>query len=103
MCLCRILSTEGLPFGGIHLLLVGDWLQQLPVLGQPAFQKQPQYSTSDQAKQNSDSNAYLSRLRGIRTYQKINEVVMLDENMRHRFNQIWKDICSMEIWRILKR
>lgn len=97
MCLCRLLSTEGLPFGGIHVLLVGDWLQQLPVLGQPAFQKQPQYSTFDQANQNCDTNAYLSRLRGIKAYQNIYEVVMLDENMSHHFDQIWKNILAR--WR----
>lgn len=28
-------------FGGVHVLFVGDWLQQLPVAGVPAFVDHP--------------------------------------------------------------
>lgn len=32
-----IMKQPNIRFEGLHVLLVGDWLQQLPVAGQPAF------------------------------------------------------------------
>ncbi|KAF4143997.1 hypothetical protein GN958_ATG05898 [Phytophthora infestans] len=77
-------------FGGIHVLLVGDWLQQLPVAGQPAF------ITADEVIQlrRRHSTDYLDRVRRINAYRSHNSVVILTENMRHRRDPVWRDIST---------
>ncbi|OWZ10793.1 putative mitochondrial protein [Phytophthora megakarya] len=90
-------------FGGVHMLFAGDWLQQLPVAGHPAFVREPPPPTSlrsAQIPQNADdaTTTYLLRQRGIQAYGEINDVVMLDVNMRHRNDPVWRDILSR--WRL---
>ncbi|KAF4136228.1 PIF1-like helicase, partial [Phytophthora infestans] len=76
-------------FGGIHL-------QQLPVAGVPAFVDHPPQPTSNPTSRN-NTTTYFARIRGIRAYQQINEVVFLEENMRHRVDPKWAEI--LERWR----
>lgn len=90
----EILGNPTKLFGGIHVLLVGDWLQQLPVAGQPAF------ITADEVIQlrRRHSIDYLDRVRGIKAYRSLNSVVILTENMRHRRDPVWRDI--LDKWRV---
>ncbi|OWZ23257.1 putative mitochondrial protein [Phytophthora megakarya] len=90
-------------FGGVHVLFAGDWFQQLPVAGYPVFVEQPPLpglplrKTPVDSRSNDEATTYLLRQRGIDSYRAINEVVMLEENMRHRNDPIWRDI--LERWR----
>lgn len=84
-------------FGGINVLLVGDWLQQLPVAGMPAF-KAPIPETVLGKIKKAEVSKYLDRIRGHQAYRAINYVVVLDENMRHRRDPVWRDILNR--WRV---
>lgn len=56
----RKLTGRNELFGGIHILLVGDWLQQLPVAGKQAFS-----AAKDLLDPRRDSGEYLARLSGV--------------------------------------
>lgn len=71
-----LLNQPDKRFGGFDFLLVGDWLQQLPIAGYPAFIATPPCRN--------DTEEYLARTRGITIYQSVTTAVMLEENMRHR-------------------
>ncbi|OWZ04872.1 hypothetical protein PHMEG_00023151 [Phytophthora megakarya] len=76
-------------FGGVDFLLVGDWLQQLPTAGYPAY-----ITISPTSGRRNDDDEYLARSRGIAVYRNINTVVMLQENMRHRSDTCWREILE---------
>ncbi|ETO75400.1 hypothetical protein F444_09003 [Phytophthora nicotianae P1976] len=84
-------------FGGVHVLFVGDWLQQLPVAGCPAFSV-PDPGRDVNKMKHSDATHYLERIRGNTVYKAVNYVVILDENMRHRDDPQWRDILNR--WRV---
>ncbi|ETN12062.1 hypothetical protein PPTG_09710 [Phytophthora nicotianae INRA-310] len=92
----KLLDKPTLLFGGIHVLLVGDWLQQLPVAGQPAF------LTLDEAVpvRRKNSSDYLDKIRGLNAYRSLNCVVILTDNMRHREDPVWKTM--LDKWRLGK-
>ncbi|GMF26422.1 unnamed protein product [Phytophthora fragariaefolia] len=58
-------------FGGIHVLFVGDWLQQLPVAGQPAFLSSGEILSSS-GRPKKDTPEYLDRIRGITAFRALN-------------------------------
>ncbi|OWY97344.1 hypothetical protein PHMEG_00032146 [Phytophthora megakarya] len=75
-------SQPNLRFGGVRVLFVGDWLQQLPVAGHPALVNQPQPPIQTHSSNSACDDAtitYLQRQRGIQAYRKINEVIILEE------------------------
>lgn len=82
-------------FGGVDFLLVGDWLQQLPTAGYPAYIASP--PCSNRASGNENATDYLARSRGIEVYKRISVVIMLEENMRHRSDPRWRTI--LDRWR----
>ncbi|ETP13031.1 hypothetical protein F441_11695 [Phytophthora nicotianae CJ01A1] len=83
-------------FGGVHVLFVGDWLQQIPVAGCPAFAV-PNPGRDVSKMKPTDAKKYLDRVRGNTVYNGVNYVVILDENMRHRKDRQWRDILNR--WR----
>ncbi|GMF40486.1 unnamed protein product [Phytophthora fragariaefolia] len=92
-----LLDNPSKLFGGIHVLLVGDWLQQLPVAGQPAFIAASEILHAHNG-WDAGSADYLDRVRGINAYRSLNFVVILTENMRHRNDEVWKRI--LDKWRV---
>jgi hypothetical protein len=86
-------------FGGIDVLFVGDWLQQLPVMGVPAFVDAP--PCPQLRKQNSpmprETSAYMMRVKGIEAYKRVNNIIILTENMRHKSDPVWRAI--LDRWR----
>lgn len=94
LSLRKLLDKPTEVFGGIHVLLVGDWLQQLPVAGQPAF-----LPVDDVLQiRRKDTTDYLDRVRGINAYRSINCVVVLAENMRHKHDPVWS--AMLDKWRL---
>ena len=111
------LRKSDLPAGGFNLLLLGDFLQLGPVSGCRKFVKPNEIdlnvkkrnakqeltrgeidqSQCDKKIRNADST-YLYRLRGYELYSKINYVVTLRENWRHKGNSFWVEILNR--WRI---
>lgn len=65
------------PTGGVHMLLVGDWLQLSPVSGLPAF-------ANPMSGKRNDSVDVACAQQGKQVYDAVNCVVRLDQNMRHR-------------------
>ena len=63
----------------VHILMVGDWLQQSPIFGSPLYKVPNIFSTKDQ-------DTLRLRQIGFSIYQSINCVVQLDKNMRHTIN-----------------
>ncbi|GMF32032.1 unnamed protein product [Phytophthora fragariaefolia] len=92
-----LLDNPSKLFGGIHVLLVGDWLQQLPVAGQPAFIAASEILHAHNGR-DAGSADYLDRVRGINAYRSLNFVVILAENVRHRNDEVWKRI--LDKWRV---
>ncbi|KAJ8554959.1 hypothetical protein ON010_g9524 [Phytophthora cinnamomi] len=92
-----LLGSPSKRFGGIHVLLVGDWLQQLPVAGQPAFLAASEILHEQKGRETASSD-FLDRVRGINAYRSLNYVVILTENMRHRNDQVWRAI--LDKWRV---
>jgi hypothetical protein len=68
---------------------VGDWLQQLPVAGTPAYVCEAPLS--------SKPTDYIYAAKGVAAYKSVTHVIMLNENMRHQNNDGWKEI--LEKWR----
>ncbi|OWZ12066.1 Helicase [Phytophthora megakarya] len=72
-----------LRFGGLHILLGGAWLQQLPVAEQSAYLQISRHAISTTLNESTDSVVYLDRVRDAEAYPNVNIVVMLSKNMRH--------------------
>jgi hypothetical protein len=70
----QTIFNNKLLLGGIHILLVGDWLQHHPVAGNPLFIA-PELSE--------DSKLFSLRTRGFSIWHAINVVVTLEEDVRH--------------------
>ncbi|OWZ16522.1 ATP-dependent helicase [Phytophthora megakarya] len=92
-----ILRRPQLRFGGLHILLAGNWLQQLPVARQPAYLQLSRHAIATTAIESTDSAIYIDRIRGAEAYSNVNTVVMITENMRYRADPIWRAI--LERWR----
>ncbi|KUF86431.1 hypothetical protein AM588_10001147 [Phytophthora nicotianae] len=93
----KFLDRSNAVFGGVHVLLVGDWLQPLPVAGQPAFMSADELLES-RSRQQSNTSDYLDRLLGINAYKALTSVVILTENMRHQHDPVWRTILVK--WRV---
>jgi len=73
--------------GGLHCLLVGDWLQMPPINGTTL------YSDPDRLR-NISSSTYDGRVLGRDVWDSINYYVVLQENMRHRNSPKWIGILD---------
>lgn len=93
-CLRHIRNEPNLLFGGVDVLFVGDWLQQLPVAGVPAYIQTPPCLGHQPRSKRGD---YFLRSRGIQAYQQVTNVVMLSQNVRHQGDPEWRDILNR--WR----
>jgi len=75
--------------GGMHCLLVGDWLQLPPVGATTLFSNPSKYvSISD------SSSSYEGKVLGRLVWDKINYFVVLKDNIRHRGNEMWINILD---------
>jgi hypothetical protein len=82
----RILKNNSSKLGGVHLLIVGDWLQQSPIYGAPLYKAPNEFDITPDKQD-------LFRLRyiGYNVYNGVNCVVRLDKNMRHSLNSSSSD------------
>jgi hypothetical protein len=76
----RLLKDNELVLGGVHLIMVGDWLQQSPVQGTLLFQEPDLFADKDSV------TVYKWKQSGYSIYQSINCVVNMTQNMRHSRN-----------------
>ena len=82
--LCKIKEREDLPFGGVHVLAVGDLFQLLPVKGRPVWQMQ----TVD-----SNSNIQGYPL-GLNIWEDNIKMYELNEIMRQRDEKEWAQFLN---------
>jgi hypothetical protein len=75
----KLLKGNSQVLGGVHLLMVGDWLQQAPIRSPPLFQEPDVFA-------NEDTNIIRLREIGFAVYKSVNCVVNLKQNMRHSIN-----------------
>lgn len=78
----RYMQVENVPFGGIHIVLVGDFLQMPPVKSDPIY--------VDPVNKTMPSTVDVE---GFELWRKVTTVVILDESMRFRNDPEWGDGC----------
>ena len=76
----RLLKDNESVLGGVHLIMVGDWLQQSPVKGTLLFLEPDLFADNDSV------TVYKWKQSGYSIYQSINCVVNMTQNMRHPRN-----------------
>lgn len=81
----RYKQVPHVPFGGIHVVLVGDFLQMPPVKADPIFldpvDKKRKVSTAD--------------IEGFELWRKFTTVVILEESVRFRSDPEWGEGCRL--------
>ena len=87
--LTRHILRSNLPWGGIHVLLGGDFFQ-LPPIKSPSITKPPSDKTQD--------TNYSWYLAGFELFKKCNYHVFLTENMRQRHDELYQQILERMHW-----
>ena len=82
--LCRIKERDDVPFGGVHVLAVGDLFQLLPVKGRPVWQMQ-----------NIDAHSQINgRPLAFNLWEEEIKMFELDEIMRQRDEKHWAQFLN---------
>jgi hypothetical protein len=89
----RRLFCNEFMFGGVHVLIIGDWLQQLAIASNSLFQ--PPFNLEGEHSSKSKHRQYLHSTKGYQAYQALNAAFILRENMRHKDKEFAAHLQSL--------
>jgi len=80
----RYMQVPGVPFGGVHMVLVGDFLQMPPVKADPIY-----IDPADKAR------VKTADIEGFELWRKFTTVIILEESVRFRRDPEWGKGCRL--------